>query len=257
MSEARPPRRRPAAVPLALALTLFAAAASAQTTPAQITKYKEAVYPEALLNAQQQGNVLLVGRIDSQGNVQNLRAFAASHDDLVPPALDAVRQWRFKPATRDGKPIDIAMNVAVRFRAKSEKRGVLPQPILGDVPVFPADAAGKKTGPEGFPIRRGADPKLRAEPILDVTPQGQARKVVVRVEAISPRGRAFPIHESTVTVPANASEVRVPFAAPVGGTWEDGIWGLRFTADGLEAGGGQFWIAGDPATFDFAAARTP
>ena len=257
MSGSRLRLRLPFVVFLAVALSLARGVAAAETTGAHVTKYKEAVYPEALLNAQQQGNVLLVGRIDPRGKVQDLRAVAASYDDLVPAALDAVRQWEFKPATRDGKPIDIAVNVAVRFRVKSERRGVLPQSILGDLPVFPADAAGQRKAPEGFPIRRGADPKLRAEPILDVTPQKEARKVVVRVEAISPKGRTFAIHESTVPVPPNARDVRVPFSAPVGGTWEDGIWALRFTVDGLEAGGGQFWIAGDPASFDFAASRTP
>lgn len=236
-----------------LALGLGTAAA-AQTTAAQVTKYKEAAYPESLLNARQQGNVLLVGRIDAQGRVQDLRAFAASHDGLVTPALEAVRAWEFKPATRDGKPVDIAMNVAVRFRAQGEKRGVLPQAILGDLPIFPADATGKKKAPEGFPIRRGADPKLRADAVLDVTPHLQARKIAVKVEAISPKGRRFPVHETSVSVPANVTDVRVPFSTAVGGTWEDGIWALRFTADGLEAGGGVFWVAADPASFDFAAA---
>ena len=161
-------RAAPIAPLLFFALAVFAAG---PTTPAEVQKYQEAVYPEALLKGKQQGNVLLIGRIDRQGNVQNLRMISASFQGLIEPALAAVRAWRFKPATRDGKPIDVAANVGVRFRLKSDRRGVIPQPILGDLPVFPADASGNKSAPEGFPVRLGVDPKVRADAVLDVAPQ--------------------------------------------------------------------------------------
>jgi TonB family protein len=235
-------------------LLLVAASAFAQTTGADLQKYQEAVYPESLLKAEQQGNVLLSGRIDRTGRVEDLRPIAASYPGFVGPAVAAVKAWKFKPATRDGKPIDIAVNVGVRFRAKTNKRGAIPQPILGDLPVFPADASGKRTAPEGFPIRPGIDPKLRAETVLDVAPQPKARKITVRVEATSPTGRPYILHESPVAVAGGVADVRVPVVAPVGADWEEGIWNLRFLADGHEAGGGQFWLARDPSRFDFAAA---
>lgn len=231
-----------------------AAFAAGQTTPAEVRKYQEAVYPEALLKDQQQGNVLLIGRIDREGNVQNLRMIAASFQGFVEPALAAVRAWRFKPATRDGKPVEIAANVGVRFRLKIDKRGVIPQPILGDLPVFPADASGNKSAPEGFPVRLGVDPKVRAEAVLDVEPQGKPRTIRVRVEATSPAGKPYILMESPVTVVAKATEVRVPMVASVGSDWPEGVWVLRYLADGKDAGGGQFWLARDPSRFDFAAA---
>jgi len=46
----------------------------------------------------------------------------------------------------------------------------------------------------------------------------------------------------------------VPVVANVGADWEEGVWSLRFLADGREAGGGQFWLARDPSRFDFATA---
>ena len=217
-------------------------------------KYQEAVYPEALLKAEQQGNVLLSGRIDRTGKVEDLRPMAASYPALVGPAVTAVKAWRFKPATRDGKPVDIAVNVGVRFRVQSKKRGAIPQPILGDLPVFPADASGKRSAPEGFPIRRGVDPKLHAAAILDVEPQPKPRKMTVRVEATSPTGRPYILLDAPVAVAGGATDVRVPVVAAVGSDWEEGVWNLRFLADGREAGGGQFWLARDPSRFDFTAA---
>jgi TonB family protein len=133
-----------------LPLLLLGAAPPAPpaATGAEVQKYQEAVYPEALLKAEQQGNVLLSGRIDRTGSVVDLRPIAASYPGLVGPAVTAVKAWKFKPATRNGKPVDIAANVGVRFRVKSNKRGIIPQPILGDLPVFPADAAGQRAAPE-------------------------------------------------------------------------------------------------------------
>lgn len=242
-------------LPALLALSLLLTAPSlAETTGAQVEKYQEAVYPEALLKGEQQGNVLLSGRIDRSGKVEDLRPIAASFPALVGPAMTAVKAWKFKPATRDGKPVDIAANVGVRFRVKSNKRGVIPQPMLGDLPVFPADAAGKKSAPEGFPIRRGIDPKLLADAVLDVEPQPKARRMTVRVEATSPTGRPYILLDSAVSVAGGAADVRVPVVANVGADWEEGVWTLRFLADGREAGGGQFWLARDPSRFDFATA---
>ena len=240
-----------AAVALCAVLT---APALAQTTGAEVQKYQEAVYPEALLKGEQQGNVLLSGRIDRTGKVENLRPIAASFPALIGPAMTAVKAWTFKPATRDGKPVDIAANVGVRFRVKSKKRGVIPQPMLGDLPVFPADASGKKSAPEGFPIRRGIDPKLVAEAVLDVEPQPTARKMTIRVEATSPTGRPYILLETPVAVAGGATDVRVPVVAAVGADWEEGVWTLRFLADRKEAGGGLFWVARDPSKFDIAAA---
>jgi TonB family protein len=233
---------------------LLTATALAQLTGAEVQKYQEAVYPEALLKAEQQGNVLLSGRIDRTGKIEDLRPIAASFPAMVAPAVTAVKAWRFKPATREGKPVDIAVNVGVRFRVQTNKRGLIPQSMLGNLPVFPADASGKMSAPEGFPIRRGIDPKLLAEAVLDVAPQPKPRKTTVRVEATSPTGRPYIIFESAIAVAGGATDVRVPVVAAVGADWEEGVWSLRFLADGREAGGGQFWVARDPSRFDFAAA---
>jgi hypothetical protein len=137
---------------------------------------------------------------------------------------------------------------------KTDRRGVIPQPILGDLPVFPADASGNRSAPEGFPLRLGIDPKLRAEAVLDVEPQPKPRSLRVRVEATSPAGRPYILYESPIAVAAKATEVRIPMVSSVGSDWPEGVWILRFLADGKDAGGGQFWLARDPSRFDFAAA---
>jgi TonB family protein len=228
-----------------------ASGAPAQTREAVRTRYIEAVYPEAFSQTRQQGNVVLIGRLDKQGRVADLHLVAATRKEFIAPAVDAVRDWQFQPALRDGKPVEIALNVGVRFRVQGEERGLIPAPILGDLAISPADASGKQTAPEGFPLRKGRDEALRAEALLDVPPNIQARTLGVRVEAKSPSGKRIAIFQPPVTVPARATEVKIPVVAKVGSDWEEGVWMLRFTVDGAGVGAGQFWLASDPARFAF------
>ena len=244
-------RRTPGAL-LALALPLLAPPAGAQTRGPVETKHVNPVYPDNLLRTEQQGNVLLIGRIDTEGRVRDLLVVSTTHKDFSPAAIEAVRAWQFRPATRDGKPVEVFANVAVRFRLQNEKRGQIPEPILGDLAISPADASGKATAPEGFPIQKGKDPALRAEVILDVPPPPEPRTRAVRIEAISPDGkRRVPIFQPPISVPARATEVRFPVVAKIADDWGDGVWILRFTVDGRNAGGGQFWLARDPGRFHF------
>jgi len=243
---------RPAVTLLFGCLLAFASASSsAQTTGATRTRYKPPVYPANASKNDLQGNVILIGRIDKQGNVADLHLDMASLQEFVQPAAESVRAWKFSPALRDGKPIEIALNAGVRFRVSGDKRGRIPMPTLGDLAVFPADAAGTKTAPEGFPLRKGKDAALRAEALLDVPPADQARTLTVKVEAVSPTGRRVAVFQPPLAVPAKAVEVNFPVVSPVGTDWEEGVWMLHFSVDGQNAGDGQFWLATDPSKFNF------
>ncbi len=243
--------RRIAATILACAILAAAGPAGAQTRGATRTKYTPPLYPEDPGKKDPQGNVLLIGKILADGRVADLHLVSASGKDFVRPAIESVRSWEFKPALRDGKPVEIALNAGVRFRITGDGRGRIPLPILGDLAVFPADASGARTAPDGFPLRKGKDAALRAEFDLDVRPGEQPRTMAVSIEAVSPKGRKVPVFHPPLAVPALATDVKFAAVVPVGSDWEDGVWILRLTVDGRTAGGGQFWLAADPATFHF------
>jgi len=234
-----------------LILLVAAQAALGQTRGAEVTRQQKPVYPDGPLKGQRQGNVVLIGRIDTGGKIRDIRYLQATLDAFVDPAIEAVRAWELRPAMRGGKPVEIAANIGLRYRLQLDKRGDIPAPILGDLSVFPADASGGRKAPEGFPVRRGGDPRLRVEAVMDVPPQPKARPIHVIVQAISPKARRIVLFEETVTAPAKAAAVNVRFSANVGGDWEDGVWLLRFLADKADAGGGQFWLAGDPEHYHF------
>ncbi len=235
------------------AFAVLAAAARGQDRGAVQTKKVDPVYPEGLFKTERQGNVLLAGVIDAKGQIGDLRVVATSNKAFTQPALDAVQQWRFKPATKNGKAIPIFANVGVRFRIQGDKRGLgaTDLPILGDIAISPADASGKAIAPEGFPIQRGKDPALRAEVLLDLPPSTETRTLAIQVEAVSSAGRTVAVFQPPVAVAAGAREVRFPVVAQIGKDWEDGVWALKFTVNKLPAGGGQFWLAADPDHFKF------
>lgn len=229
----------------------FAASSLAQTAAAQLQRQQKPKYPEGLSKTGRQGNVLLIGRIDRQGKVQDVQPVATTNVGFLDPAVEAVKTWQFRPAVRNGKPVDVAMNVGIRYRLEGTKRGEIPRPALGDLSVFPADASGKKSAPEGFPVRRGGDPRVRVEAVLDATPSEKAQKLPVHAEALSPSGRRIALWDGTVNVPPKTAQVPVAFSARVGGDWEDGVWRVNFAVSGDPAGGGAFWLAGDPDHYDF------
>ena len=234
-------------------LFAFASAASAQNRGAELVQQQKPGFPASMDKAMRQGNVNLIARIDVNGSLQDIKAVGSSHPDFVGPAVAAARLWQFRPAMHNGKPVEIAANIGIRFRFDSPQRGQIFAPMVGDLPVFPADAAGNRAAPEGFPIRPGASPKLRVEPVLAVVP-GPARAIKVHVDAVSPRGRRVALFDRSVDVRAKAPDVSFPFSAPVGADWDEGIWLIHVIADGADVGGGQVWVAKDPWTYDFAKA---
>jgi len=237
---------------LALFLAYAAADAAGQTRGAVQTSQIKPVYPENLFKTQRQGNAIVIGKIDAHGHPQDLRVLLTSLSEFSKPALDAVKLWEFKPAVKDGKPVEVFLNAYLRFRIQSEKRGDVEAPILGGLDIMAADASGKATAPDGFPIQIGKSPTLRAEVELDVPSNPATRTLAVRVEVVSPKGKSYPAFQSPVSVPAKANEVRFPTVVKLGDDWEDGVWFLRFTVEGKYAGAGQFWLARDPSTFHFA-----
>ncbi len=59
--------------------------------------------------------VLLELVIDREARIRQVKVVRAVHPELERLAIEAVRMWRFRPAARDGVPIDVFFNVAVAF----------------------------------------------------------------------------------------------------------------------------------------------
>ncbi len=62
-------------------------------------------HPPELLKAKIEGSVVLLFVLNENGRVQDLRVESSSRPEFEKPALAAIRRWRFKPGTREGKPV--------------------------------------------------------------------------------------------------------------------------------------------------------
>jgi len=77
---------------------------------------KEPAYTEKARKAKYQGRALLSIEIDSSGRVTNARMVRSLGLGLDENAIEAVRQWRFRPAMKDGQPVAVTVRVEVNFR---------------------------------------------------------------------------------------------------------------------------------------------
>ena len=71
-------------------------------------------YPPAAKQARIQGQVKFNVIIGKEGTVQNIQAISG-HPLLVEAAMDAVRQWVYRPTLLNGNPVEVATVVDVNF----------------------------------------------------------------------------------------------------------------------------------------------
>jgi TonB family protein len=63
-----------------------------------------------------QGTCVLALTVDEQGAVRDVHVTRSLDKRLDQNAVDAVKQWKFKPAMRDGKPVAVLTSVEIDFR---------------------------------------------------------------------------------------------------------------------------------------------
>ena len=72
------------------------------------------IYPQMAIIARIQGTVHLVGIISKDGAIKELQVIDGS-PLLVRAALDAVRQWVYKPTLLSGEPVEVIAPITVTF----------------------------------------------------------------------------------------------------------------------------------------------
>jgi periplasmic protein TonB len=71
-------------------------------------------YPPMARAARIQGPVVLRAIISKAGTIENLQVLSG-HRLLVPAAIDAVRQWRYRPYNLNWDPVEVETQVTVNF----------------------------------------------------------------------------------------------------------------------------------------------
>ena len=71
-------------------------------------------YPPLARQARIQGQVVLQAEISKSGDIINLQLISG-HPMLAPAAIEAVKQWKYKPYLLNGEPVEVETTVQVNF----------------------------------------------------------------------------------------------------------------------------------------------
>ncbi|VGO21401.1 energy transducer TonB [Pontiella sulfatireligans] len=74
------------------------------------------VYPPELSRKSVQGTVYVLFIVDQTGRARDLKVQKSTHPAFNNPAIKAVKQWKFEPGKRKGKPVQFRMRVPITFQ---------------------------------------------------------------------------------------------------------------------------------------------
>jgi TonB family protein len=114
---------------------------------------RRAIFPERLWDSP--GSVTVGITVGVDGQVENAEVLASADSRLNSYALDAVEQWRYDPARRDGNPIESRLDVTIDFHT--------PLPCPKDAAIGPVLVGGPSVSvTEAFPLRRNGTMNCRS-----------------------------------------------------------------------------------------------
>jgi TonB family protein len=91
--------------------------AGGPVTPPMIIYQRNPSYTQAARDAKVEGIVLLEAVVRKDGTVDSIRILKSLGYGLDQSAAQTVgKEWRFKPGTLDGKPVDVQISIEIAFR---------------------------------------------------------------------------------------------------------------------------------------------
>jgi len=109
-------------------VTMFSQDAPTKAAPEQVYDVRNGVKPPRAIYApdpeytdkarkeRQQGTVVIKMVVGSDGLPRDIKVSRTLSPEFDKAAIDAVKKWKFTPATRDSKPIAVEIDVEMAFR---------------------------------------------------------------------------------------------------------------------------------------------
>lgn len=139
--------------------------AGAESTPPKPTKTVAPAYPTELLSDPVSGQAVIQFVVNTDGRVENMEVKSADHEAFGGAAMEALADWEFEPATKDGVPIARKVSLPMQFKpstidimnralgrtvfAQFDEEPVLlrtlnqrPRPLLRPQPAYPKSKKG-------------------------------------------------------------------------------------------------------------------
>lgn len=80
-----------------------------------LVKKAQPTYPPSALRMRIEGAVQLMATISKNGNISAVKILSGD-PQLARTAVDAVKQWKYKPYLLNGEPVEIQTQVTVNFK---------------------------------------------------------------------------------------------------------------------------------------------
>ena len=84
-------------------------------------KKSDPKYPPTLINERVEGEVVLYAVIRPDGSVDSIQLVRGLDEQLDNNAMQALSQWKFRPASRAGEPVALEAIVHIPFHAPADK----------------------------------------------------------------------------------------------------------------------------------------
>ena len=88
---------------------------SRDVSPPTVLSRIEPVYSEEARKANLEGTVELSAIIRKDGSIEAVRVMRGLGLGLDESAIKALKSWRFRPGTKDGRPVDLRVSIEVKF----------------------------------------------------------------------------------------------------------------------------------------------
>ena len=85
------------------------------TDPPTVIYRRDPIYSEDARKAQYEGTVVLEAIVRKDGSVEIVRVVRGLGLGLDENAMEALSEWRFSPAMRNGQPVDVPVNIEFNF----------------------------------------------------------------------------------------------------------------------------------------------
>ena len=134
-----------------IAPAVIALAAHAAQTAPKVLETPSPGYPAVLADTGTSGTATVEVLVKSDGSVGDATLKSADHQAFGEAALEAVKKWRFEPATLDGSPVEKRVTVPFKFAAPATQvlNAKFNRKVFQEIPerVLTAKEYGKKLKP--------------------------------------------------------------------------------------------------------------
>ncbi|MBI3696152.1 MAG: M56 family metallopeptidase [Acidobacteria bacterium] len=137
-------------------------------TAPRLIERVEPKYTEEAKDAGIQGQVELSVEVEPDGRIHKINVNKSLDPGLDERAMEAIRQWRFEPARKDGKPVTVRALISINFRLADEPPDGLVKPRLIS-----------RVEPDYTEEAKNARIEGEVELSLEVQPDGRAHKIRV------------------------------------------------------------------------------